>query len=139
MAEVWRRVWWGRVVLGRVLLWRVLWRGGWEEVKRRRSWGSVSRIREVMSGVWRRAFVKILGGGKGSSAIAVEERAICSRWVSSSGMVPEGSVGTTGWVWMVYGFEDCPIDVLFLQVIRLFCSGWQSGADCMVGRKPLVV
>jgi len=38
------------------------WGGGTE--KRARSWGSVSRIREVISAVERRALVKILGGGK---------------------------------------------------------------------------
>jgi hypothetical protein len=37
--------------------------GGGTE-KRARSCSSVSRIREVMSGVERRALVKILGGGK---------------------------------------------------------------------------
>lgn len=36
--------------------------GGTE--KRARSWGSVSRISDVMSGVERSALVKILGGGK---------------------------------------------------------------------------
>lgn len=75
--------------------------GGGTE-KRARSWGSVSRIREVMSGVERRALVKILGGGKlvglliwvgdwrleldgkrggyGSVAIDSEQRDICSKW-----------------------------------------------------------
>lgn len=38
--------------------------GGGGTEKRARSWGSVSRIRVVMSGVERRALVKILGGGK---------------------------------------------------------------------------
>jgi hypothetical protein len=33
-------------------------------VKSARSWASVSRMRAVMSCGWRRAFVKILGGGK---------------------------------------------------------------------------
>lgn len=37
--------------------------GGGTE-KRARSWGSVSRRREVMSWFARRAFEKILGGGK---------------------------------------------------------------------------
>jgi hypothetical protein len=37
--------------------------GGGTENKDR-SWGSVSRIKEVMSGVERSAFVKIFGGGK---------------------------------------------------------------------------
>lgn len=36
--------------------------GGGTE-KRARSWGSVSRIRDVISGVERRAFVNIFGGG----------------------------------------------------------------------------
>lgn len=38
--------------------------GGGGTEKRARSWVSVSRIREVMSGVERRALVKIFGGGK---------------------------------------------------------------------------
>lgn len=38
--------------------------GGGGTEKRARSCGSVSRIREVMSGVERRAFVKIFGRGK---------------------------------------------------------------------------
>lgn len=37
--------------------------GGGGTEKRARSWGSVSRIREVMSEAERRALVKILGGG----------------------------------------------------------------------------
>lgn len=43
----------------------MVWRGGGGGTeKRARSWASVSRIREVMSGLERRALVKILGGGK---------------------------------------------------------------------------
>ena len=38
--------------------------GGGGTEKRARSWGSVSRSSEVMSWFERRAFVKILGGGK---------------------------------------------------------------------------
>jgi hypothetical protein len=38
--------------------------GGAGTEKRARSWASVSRIREVMSWLERRAVVKILGGGK---------------------------------------------------------------------------
>lgn len=38
--------------------------GGGGTEKRARSCGSVSRIREVISGVERSAFVNILGGGK---------------------------------------------------------------------------
>lgn len=38
--------------------------GGAGTEKSARSWASVSRIREVMSGLERRALVKILGGGK---------------------------------------------------------------------------
>ena len=38
--------------------------GGGGTEKRARSWASVSRMREVMSGLERRALVKILGGGK---------------------------------------------------------------------------
>ena len=38
--------------------------GGGGTEKSARSWGSVSRIREVMSCVERRAFVNIFGGGK---------------------------------------------------------------------------
>lgn len=79
--------------------------GGGTE-KRARSWGSVSRIREVMSGVESMAFVKILGGGKlvvcmlvghkglvlvlstyERVAIDSEESAICSRWRDRSAIV----------------------------------------------------
>lgn len=38
--------------------------GGAGTEKRVRSWASVSRMREVMSGLERRALVKIFGGGK---------------------------------------------------------------------------
>jgi hypothetical protein len=38
--------------------------GGGGTEKRARSWASVSRISEVMSGLERSALVKILGGGK---------------------------------------------------------------------------
>lgn len=38
--------------------------GGGGTEKRARSWASVSRIKEVMSWLERRALVKILGGGK---------------------------------------------------------------------------
>lgn len=60
--------------------------GGGTE-KRARSCGSVSRIREVMSGVERRALVKILGGGKGRVPMDSEEREICSRCRESRDMV----------------------------------------------------
>lgn len=54
-------------------------RGGGARWKRARSCASVSRIRAVMSWVERRALVKILGPWKGSSAIELEQREICSR------------------------------------------------------------
>lgn len=70
----------------------------WSSVKSARSWASVSRIRLVMSGVFRRALVKRFGGGKlrgvsteilywiegsyESSEMALAESAICSRWLS---------------------------------------------------------
>lgn len=38
--------------------------GGGGTENRARSWGSVSRMSEVMSGVESKALVKILGGGK---------------------------------------------------------------------------
>lgn len=61
--------------------------GGGGTENKARSWGSVSRIREVMSEVERRALVNILGGGKGRVAIDSEESEICSRWRSRSGIV----------------------------------------------------
>jgi hypothetical protein len=45
-------------------LWCVAVGGGGGTEKRARSWASVSRIREVMSGLESRALVKIFGGGK---------------------------------------------------------------------------
>lgn len=80
--------------------------------KRARSWTSVSRIRAVMSWGLSRAVVNIRGGGKlqgsvstayilssiqamagdthGSSAMAAEEREICSRWFSRRDMAAIG-------------------------------------------------
>jgi hypothetical protein len=43
----------------------------------------VSRIRAVMSCAERRAFAKIFGPWKGSSAIEFEHKEICSRWEES--------------------------------------------------------
>ena len=62
LKTVWRRLE-GLSVEG-VLLEGYPWVGGGGTEKRARSWGSVSRIRVVMSRVERRALVKILGGGK---------------------------------------------------------------------------
>lgn len=44
--------------------WVVAFGGGGGTEKRARSWASVSRIKDVMSWLERRALVKILGGGK---------------------------------------------------------------------------
>lgn len=59
-------------------------RGGAARWNNARSCASVSRMSEVMSGVFRRALVKILGPGKGREAIDWEQRDIWERCESRS-------------------------------------------------------
>ena len=60
LKTVWRR----DEGLGGSGFWLVAGGGGAGTEKRARSWASVSRMRDVMSWLERRALVKILGGGK---------------------------------------------------------------------------